>query len=177
MHGPKTDEIALSSGSWLHRDVYVPVWGEGTRPALLLDNKTQSWRIPFSTTSAWFAPSEWTKGCTHGISEPQFCVWVFSFIPQKEGSTKSKEEEHPTMTASQRQEILDEETVGKDCGVSLEWGTLLSLSLYFTPLKIWYHYNAIHRCGWPRKLRKKLRGSNPSESVVIEEVSKNSSLK
>lgn len=137
MHGPKTDEVVLSSGSWLHRDVYVPVWGEGTRPALLLDNKTRSWRIPFSTTSAWFDPSEWTKGCTHGISEPQFCVWVFSFIPQKEGSTKFKEEGHPTMTAPQGQEILDEETVEKGCGVGLVLRSGEHYFLYHFILPLW----------------------------------------
>lgn len=35
-----------------------------------------------------------------------------------EDSTKSKEEQ-PTLTASQGQLILDEETVEKDCGVRL----------------------------------------------------------
>lgn len=93
-------------------------------------------------------------------------------------STKSKEEEPPTLTASQAHLILDEETRERlwDEAGDKEWETFLSTSLCCSTLKAWYHYSIIRRVGWPRKLRQMLRGSSPSGSVVTDEVSVHSNM-
>lgn len=88
----------------------------GTRTAHLLDNKTQRYILVrfLSTASQPVWPIELDQGCAVGVSEPQFCGWLFSFTPQMEGSTKSKEKVHPTIKASKEEDIVDEETVVKD---------------------------------------------------------------
>jgi len=86
------------------------------RTAHLSDNKTQGPVLGEISSPppqlVW--PIRLDQGLPPGVSEPQFGSWILSFILKMEDSTKSKEEQ-PTLTASQGQEILDEETVGKDC--------------------------------------------------------------
>lgn len=96
----------------------MPFWG--ARTGHLSDNKTQGHVLGGfpSPPPQLVWPIKLDQGLARGVSEPQFCGWVLSFIPEMEDSTKCKEEQ-PTLTASQGQVILDEETDGKDCGERL----------------------------------------------------------